>query len=90
MLTKSDAHELYFKYQEVYDQDLFDIFYTNLKKIIDHNSNPAKTYSMGINKFAFISDEDFLANYLGAQNCSATAQLTLEKKKNQHVHHKMI
>jgi len=37
---------------------------------------------MGINRFAFMSDEEFLGNYLGAQNCSATAQLTLEKKKH--------
>lgn len=29
--------------------------------------------------FAFISDEEFAQNYLGSQDCSATAALTLKK-----------
>ena len=28
---------------------------------------------MGLNKFAYISDEEFMNKFLGSQNCSATA-----------------
>jgi hypothetical protein len=36
---------------------------------------------MGITPFAFITEEEFMNNYLGAngQDCSATAELTLKK-----------
>jgi len=72
-LTRNVALEIYFNYLNVFEAEKYEIFYTNLGKIIEHNSNPLKTFTMNINKFAFISDEDFLTNYLGAQNCSATA-----------------
>jgi len=35
---------------------------------------------MGINHFAFMTDEEFFKNMLGAQDCSATAKATLAKK----------
>jgi len=54
-------------------------FSENFKMIAHHNSNPDRSYNLTVNRFAFVSDEDFSSFYLGAlQNCSAT---NITKKK---------
>jgi len=35
---------------------------------------------MEINEFAFMTEEEFMKNFLGAQDCSATAYATLQNK----------
>lgn len=32
------------------------IFRSNMKRILEHNSNPEKSYTMGVNQFADITD----------------------------------
>lgn len=50
-----------------------DIFEKTLKRIELHNSNPDKTWTMGINEFSDWTEEEFALKRLGAwQNCSAT------------------
>ena len=52
----------------------FDIFKDTVKRIAEHNSNPDRSWSMGIGKFSDITDEEFFEKYgLNAdQDCSAT------------------
>ena len=52
-------------------------FQVNLEKIIAHNSNPERTWDMGVNKFSDMSDEEFkeyynISNVHAPQHCSAT------------------
>jgi len=42
------------------------IFESNLERIREHNSNPAKTWFMNVNEFADWSNEEFRAKRLGA------------------------
>lgn len=35
------------------------IFERNIKKIIEHNSNPKNNYQMGINEFTDMTEEEF-------------------------------
>ena len=37
----------------------------NVQQINQHNSNPSKTYTQGINEFTDISHEDFVQKYTG-------------------------
>ena len=41
------------------------IFLENLKKIETHNLNEHRTYSMGVNQFTALTDEEFVQTYLG-------------------------
>ena len=54
-------------------------FLENVASIVEHNSNPAKTFTRGINKFSAMTPTEFADfynledNQLNAeQNCSAT------------------
>ena len=57
------------------DMDRFIIFKDNVRKIIAHNSNPDRTYEMGINHLSDKTEEERLAYYyiMDKQECSATA-----------------
>jgi len=41
-------------------------FSENFKLIAHHNSNPNRSYNLTVNRFAFVSDDDFDGFYLGA------------------------
>jgi hypothetical protein len=75
----SDVYEAYLKsYHKFYNsQDEYDIRYTNfnanLKTILKHNTNPDRTWNMGLGEFTDWSFEEFQERRLMvAQNCSAT------------------
>jgi len=68
--------------ENYFSQAHFETFKKNVEKIIEHNSNPRKTYTQGVNKFTFMTDEEFEGFYLGAsQNCSATKKSNIQFKK---------
>jgi len=50
----------------------FQIFRSNLRDIIVHNSNPNKTFTLNINRFTDLSPEEFqatyISGYIGAKN----------------------
>ena len=55
----------------------FDIFKTNLKNIVDHNSLPNQNFTMGINKFTDLTPYEFKAKFtpnidtkVGSYGCS--------------------
>lgn len=57
-------------------------FKESVRRIREHNKNVNATYTLTIDTpYAFMSDEEFIANYLGSQDCSATAELTLNAPK---------
>jgi len=41
------------------------IFSSNMKKISEHNANLSKTFTMGINQFTDVTQQEFVENYLG-------------------------
>ena len=41
------------------------VFMENLAKINLHNMNEHRTYSMGVNQFSALTDEEFIQTYLG-------------------------
>jgi len=43
----------------------FEIFKSNLKAIIDHNAIPNQNFTMGINQFTDLTQEEFKAQYTG-------------------------
>jgi len=54
-------------------------FLENVASIVEHNSNPAKTFTRGINRFAAMTQSEFADFYNfednqvnAEQNCSAT------------------
>jgi len=58
------------KYSKVYkdqseEQERLDIFTKNLKDIFAHNSKKTSTWTMGVNEFADLTDEEFKNTYLG-------------------------
>jgi C1A family cysteine protease len=44
----------------------YDIFKDNYKRIIEHNSIPDSGFSLEINKFADLTDDEFISKYTGA------------------------
>ena len=46
--------------------DKFDIFRRNYKRIVEHNAIKDSGFSLEINKFADLSDEEFISKYTGA------------------------
>ena len=44
----------------------YNIFKNNYKRIVDHNSIPDSGFSLEINKFADLTDEEFISKYTGA------------------------
>ena len=48
------------------DQARLKIFYQNYQKVMTHQSDPSKTYSMGFTKFMDLTPEEFKAIYLTA------------------------
>ena len=63
------------KFAAYKDMDRFAIFKTNVRKMILHNSNPERTWDMGINQMTDLTDEEKLNYYnlMEDQDCSATA-----------------
>ena len=54
-------------------------FLENVASIVEHNSNPAKTFTRGINRFSAMTQSEFADYYnfednqvSAEQNCSAT------------------
>ena len=45
------------------DESRLKIFYNNYKFVQAHNALPNKTYTVGLNKFAALSFEEFLRNF---------------------------
>ncbi|GAA0152813.1 cysteine protease [Lithospermum erythrorhizon] len=45
----------------------FQIFKDNLKYIDEHNNLPNRSYKLGLNRFADLSNEEYRRNYLGAK-----------------------
>lgn len=43
------------------------VFEENVKMIDEHNANPKNTYTMGINKFADMTKEEFVATFMDHQ-----------------------
>jgi len=61
-LTEENAKILYFKYRPLTAfTEEFEHFLKSLQQIIKHNSNPARTFEMGITQFSFISDKEFMS-----------------------------
>mmetsp|Transcript_9465 Transcript_9465/g.9190 ORF Transcript_9465/g.9190 Transcript_9465/m.9190 type:complete len:351 (-) Transcript_9465:48-1100(-) len=58
-----------------HDMDRFMTFKANVERIIAHNSNPERTFDMGINHLSDLTQKERLAYYnlMDPQNCSATA-----------------
>ncbi|EAS07249.1 papain family cysteine protease (macronuclear) [Tetrahymena thermophila SB210] len=58
----------------------FQHFKESVRRVREHNKKVNATYTLSIDSpFAFMSDEQFVTEYLGSQDCSATAELTLKK-----------
>jgi cathepsin H len=57
------------------DMDRFLIFRNNVRKIIAHNSNPDRTWDMGVNHLTDMTSEEQMEYYqvMEPQECSATA-----------------
>lgn len=76
-LKVSNEHEIWRKFNEFqekfnkqYDdvfelEERFNIFHANLKKIISHNDSMNKTFSMDVNQFTDLTEEEFKAQYVG-------------------------
>jgi len=60
--SKSYSHREY--------NNRFLVFAENYKKIQQHNANPLKTFTMGMNKFGDLTHEEFKKYYLGGINPS--------------------
>lgn len=55
-------HQLTFHPQE--DERRLKNFYSNYKFIENHNSNPKRTYTVGLNKFAALNFEEFISKMI--------------------------
>ena len=44
----------------------YGVFKDNYKRIVDHNQIPDSGFSLEINKFADLTDEEFISKYTGA------------------------
>jgi len=71
----------HFGYPEDSTNSRFKIFKDNLVAIQAHNANKNNTWTKGISANAFKTDAEFLGLY-APQNCSATAQATLDTPHN--------
>lgn len=60
-LTNDLAFTIFLRYKPQSDMNdpRFQIFKDNLNNIITHNKDPTKTWTMGINEFALLTDEEF-------------------------------
>ena len=84
------SHEIFEQMWEVYSSEFKTLkgdasiadrknnFANTLESIIEHNKNPKKTFTKGLNKFSDMSHEEFMAyfkmseTYNEEQHCSAT------------------
>jgi C1A family cysteine protease len=63
------------EYQGAEDAYRRAVFMTNFRKIQEHNSNPKKSFTMGVNQFADVTDQEFVENYLGDKTGRAKHQV---------------
>ncbi|EAR99933.1 papain family cysteine protease (macronuclear) [Tetrahymena thermophila SB210] len=73
--TESDLLGIYqsYGYQPDTNSERYQLFKSRLAKIIEHNSDPNKTYTQGINHLTFQTREE-LQQLRGFQNCTALAK----------------
>lgn len=57
----------------------FQIFKDNLKFIDEHNADDSKTYKLGLNKFADLTNDEFRSTYLGRKKSSSSMLKTKVK-----------
>lgn len=58
-----------------------EVFRTNLERIRAHNANPARSWSMGVNQFADMTDEEFeRVMLMEPQRCSATGAVSATRQ----------
>lgn len=69
---KSDAEKL----------ERFDVFKANYHFIESTKSNPDLTYTVGLNEFADLTNEEFLAKYAGFKTASGPKKTTHFKYAN--------
>ena len=78
-LTALHVQTIYQDYLSYYQKEHSSLKYENFKntiqEIVQHNSLKDKTYTMGLNQFSDMSNEEFLKLYTmqAEQKCSATA-----------------
>jgi len=60
---KSEHGKMYGSFEE--ESHRMEIFKTNLKKIEDHNATPGVTWTMAVNEFADLTEEEFKEKMLG-------------------------
>ncbi|CAD8168719.1 unnamed protein product [Paramecium octaurelia] len=72
-------NKFYTQNEEIYRQIIFN---QNVELINKHNSNPNKSYSMAINQFADLTDEEFQSMYLGKPTYVKTDNIELSKGNN--------
>lgn len=81
--SESDLLEIAMSYGYVPDATSarFQLFKERLESIIIHNLDENKTFTREINKFTFMTFEEFAAFTGGEQNCSATSPRTEQSEK---------
>lgn len=62
-------------FQVSQDMGRYEVFRTNIQRIVAHNSNPERTFDMGVNHLADLTSEEKMEYYnvMAPQECSATA-----------------
>ncbi|KAL3640291.1 hypothetical protein CASFOL_015259 [Castilleja foliolosa] len=71
-------------YNELGEKDKrFEIFKDNLKFIDEHNSNGNRTYKVGLNQFADLTNEEYTAVYLGTRRSDATRRFVKSRSGSQ-------
>jgi hypothetical protein len=81
-VTEDRAFQLYLQYRAEgkREDEQFTHFFNNLKRIAEINKQNL-SWKAGINKFTFISKEDFMSRYAAGQNCSATVKYHTKTQK---------
>ncbi|CAD8073929.1 unnamed protein product [Paramecium sonneborni] len=72
-------NKFYSKSEEAYRQIVFN---KNIELIKRHNQNPNKSYSMAVNQFADLTDEEFESLYLGKPTYVKLDNIELSKGNN--------
>ncbi|KAL6587656.1 hypothetical protein OROMI_000635 [Orobanche minor] len=71
-------------YNEIGEKDTrFGVFKDNLKFIDEHNNNGNRTYEVGLNQFADLTNEEYRAMYLGTRRSDATRRFVKSRNGSQ-------